>query len=267
MKIKDVFGCPYEDVPGSVTGLRIMLDEDETIGLGDKISIPMMDGTCLSREVRLIDPRRAGDFGIFSKQIQAEVDAGLCGVSRHRTSKVSGECSCSVYVMDVPCNEVETDRNIAARQIQEEQAEMIDLTPYREFGEGGEADSITAHTREGYTVPEKVLVYLQVGEAYMMCPGMYEHPFKPGVDLLGPYLYTDGRYFWDRDTWKYVLKYGLILPDDFIEHVMSDAGTAFIEKRLAQEDGWAAALKELKWREGMMCLLPDDAGNVPLEAF
>ena len=100
-----------------------------------------------------------------------------------------------------------------------------------------------------------------------MCPGIYNHPFKSDITLLGPYTYTDGYYIWDRDTWKYVIKYGLTLPEEFINHVMSEKGTAFIEKRIDESEKWSDVIKSWKKREGFMCMLPDNAGEIELEDF
>ena len=72
------------------------------------------------------------------------------------------------------------------------------------------------------------------------------HPFKEGKCLLGPYQYGDGKYAWHRDTWKYVVKYHLTLPEEFIEHVMSDAGTQFIEKVCCKADSWYQEVEALE---------------------
>lgn len=55
---------------------------------------------------------------------------------------------------------------------------IIPLTPYIELHDGEE--SIRDHVKEGYTVPHKVIEYLQTTTPFMMSPGIYEHPFKPG---------------------------------------------------------------------------------------
>lgn len=141
----------------------------------------------------------------------------------------------------------------------------ISLTPYREIVGGKE--SIYDHVQEGYSVPEKVIAYLRTSQPYVMSPGIYEHPFKKGCRLLGPYLYTDGTYCWDRDTWKYVVKYGLKLPQCFIDHVMSDEGTAFIEKCIEENPSWGNSINQWKERECLLCFLPDDAGDIDLEDF
>ena len=267
MKVDYVGGCPYEDNPGEVLNLTVILEDGEVIHLGDTIDILMMDDTYLQREVKMINPRYAGDYAAVSKKARAKVDAGEYGESKKKTTIVTGPCRCTLVVMNVPYHEVKTNDEIAARQAIEERRRLINLVPYREFAGGKHSDSITEHTQDGYTVPDKVLTYLQVGDAYMMCPGIYDHPFKPGTRLLGPYYYTDGIHYWDRDTWKYVLKYHVVLPECFINHVMSEAGTAFIEKRIAEEDAWSKSIKNWKKQEGVLCLLPDNAGSIPIEDF
>ena len=76
MKVDYVGGCPYEDNPGEVLNLTVILDEGEAVRLGDTIDILMMDDTYLQREVMLVNPRYAGDYAAVSKKMRAEVDAG-----------------------------------------------------------------------------------------------------------------------------------------------------------------------------------------------
>ena len=142
---------------------------------------------------------------------------------------------------------------------------MICLTPYKELHSGEE--SIYNHVHEGYGVPEKVIAYLRTTKPFLMSPGTYDHLLKEGTRLLGPYLYTDDTYYWDRDTWKYVVKYGLELPQAFIDHVMSEDGTKFIAQQSDANESWSAAMKEWKKKKGFLCLLPDDAGDKELKAF
>ena len=143
--------------------------------------------------------------------------------------------------------------------------DVISLTPYKELHDGKE--SIRDHVKEGYTVPDKVIEYLKTTTPFVMSPGIYEHPFKPGVRLLGPYWFTDGKYYWDRDTWKYVVKYGLVLPDDFIDHVMSEEGTAFLRKCKAEDESWSNVIKEWKEQPDSLCLIPDNIGDKKLKDF
>jgi len=142
---------------------------------------------------------------------------------------------------------------------------IVSITPYKELRGGKE--SIYAHIKDGYVVPNKVIVYLQTTEPFVMSPGIYEHPFKAGTRLLGPYLFTDGKYCWDRDAWKYVVKYGLVLPQEFIDHVMSDEGTAFLEKCAKGHNSLGKIIEKWKEQPNSICLLPENAGNIDLEDF
>ncbi len=142
---------------------------------------------------------------------------------------------------------------------------VISLTPYEELGQGEE--SIHDHIMDGYTVPTKVIAYLRTTKPYVMSPGMYNHPFRNDIELWGPYVYTDDLYNWDRDTWKYVVKYGLVLPQDFIDHVMSEEGTRFLEEQNVLQESWSKTID--KWTEetGMISYLYPDEGNTNLDDF
>ena len=141
----------------------------------------------------------------------------------------------------------------------------VSITPYKELHQGTE--SIHDYLDGTCKVPERVIAYLQRGNAGMVTMGVYEHPFIPGKRLLGPYRMTDGHYVWDRDTWKYVVKYGLTLPQDFIDHVMSDEGLQFLNRTSEEEQSWEDWIKDLKQREGVICFMPDNAGNIDIENF
>lgn len=161
---------------------------------------------------------------------------------------------------------VKIDEEITTRKFPEEQKEMVCISPFKEIHCG--EHSIFDYVQEGYTVPEKVIEYLRTTKPYMMCPGIYEHPFIEGKDLLGPYMYTDGHYWWDRDMWKYVLKYHVTLPQEFIDYVMSDSGTEFLKQCEIEEDSWSSKIKDWKKSEEQgLCLLPDDAGDKELADF
>jgi len=85
---------------------------------------------------------------------------------------------------------------------------------------------------------------------------------------LGPYLLTDNIYCWDRDTWKYVIKYGLELPQDFIDHVMSDEGTQYIEQQIdSNKSRLEPVVKQWKKSKGFNSLLPYDARDIELKDF
>ena len=136
----------------------------------------------------------------------------------------------------------------------------ICLTPYKELRLGNE--SIFDHIDHSFFVPDKIILYLQTKDLYFLSPGIYPHPFREDNNLLGPYVYTDGHYYWDRDTWKYVVKYGLILPEKFVDYVMSDEANIFLDQH-HNSDWWV----KLSKRENVLNLLPEDAGDIPLEQF
>jgi len=141
----------------------------------------------------------------------------------------------------------------------------ICITPYKEI-KGGEK-SIYDFIKNDYSVPNKVIEYLRTTKPFVMSPGIYKHPFKPEVDLLGPYMYTDVHYYWDRDTWKYVVKYGLTLPDEFVEYVTSGKGDSFLASFAKENPSWGKQIQKMKQGKNMMCFLPEDAGDIPIEKF
>ena len=142
----------------------------------------------------------------------------------------------------------------------------ICLSPYKELNFGDK--SIHDFVQEGYTAPDKVIAYLmKIRKPCLMSPGVYEHPFKPGTKLLGPYLCTDGKHIWDRDLWKYVVKYHVTLPQEFIDYVMSGEGDAVLNEYLDQPDTWADVFQKMRERDNGHCIRPDDAGDKDIDDF
>ena len=265
MEILSVAGCPYEDYEGQVLELHVRLEDGEAVHVGEKITIEMMDDTFIESEVKIINPKYAGDFSWVSKKAAEKVESGEYGMSKERVMSVKGPCIADFAVLDVPYHEVKTDEEINSRRLIEEMRKRICISPFREIHCGNK--SIHDYVQEGYTVPDRVIAYLRTTQPYLMSPGVYDHPFKPGKRLLGPYLYTDGKYYWDRDTWKYVIKYHVTLPQEFIDHVMSEEGASFIERFIDQSDSWSHAIKEWNKRHGYLCLLPSNAGSAELKDF
>lgn len=145
--------------------------------------------------------------------------------------------------------------------------DMICITPYIEIRGFGN-NSIYDYVDKNQIIDPDVIAYLQTTTPFMMSPGVYAHPFKQGVKLLGPYWYTDGTYVWDRDTWKYVVKYGLKVPDYFVEHVHSQKGKAFLDEFYKDTPSWKITL--YKWKKEKrfdIDCLPDDAGDKSIEDF
>ena len=265
MKVISVGGCPYEDYDGQILNLRIKLDEGEEICLNDTVSIEMMDDTYLEKEVLIINPRLAGDYQVISEKTKEKVQSGEYGASEKPTKKITGPCISDIVVKDVPYHDVKTDEEINARKMLEEIRKKVCLSPFKELCAGEE--SIYDYVVDGYTVPDKVIAYLQTTKPFMMCPGIYKHPFKPEKELLGPYFYTDGNYYWDRDLWKYVVKYHVTLPEEFVEYITSGAGDAFLEAFYNNPKSWSDTIKKWKNQGSGICLLPDNAGDNELSDF
>jgi len=228
--------------------LSIKTDKGETIHVGQKIFIKLADETYAEHEIaamrkRVLKPNTKRDKWI-------DVDS------------VSDGESCEVDVYGIK-GQVQTTDMLSFAEIQRITA-MKNIMPYKEI-QGGK-ESIYDHIDEHFTVPGKVIAYLQTTQPYLACMGIYKHPFK-NQELMGPYWYTDGEYFWDRDAWKYVVKYHVTLPQSFIDKVMSEEGTAFLEKCAEQDESWSKKIKELKEKPDTLCLMPENAGDYPFDRY
>ena len=228
--------------------LKIEADKGETIRLGQKISIMILDEDTMERieehEIASMHKWVLQPDGKHGDWI--DVEAVSDGQS----------CEADVYGIE---GRVQT-ANMPSPAEMRRLAAMINVTPYKEIN-GGE-ESID----ENFTVPEKVIAYLQTTQPHLVCMGLYKHPFKD-MQLCGPYWYTDGEYYWDRDAWKYVVKYHVTLPQNFIDKVMSDEGTAFLEKCAESDESWSKRIKELKESPATLCLMPENAGDFSLDEF
>jgi hypothetical protein len=254
MEIRHAYGCPYEDYEHGIMELDVQLEANETVSVGYMIRIEMMDDTFIEREVKIINPQYAGDFYPVSKKAR-ESDWGR---SKNPILSVTGECSCRLIVLDCQPSDVKTQENFDTKAFFDEMNSRFCLTPYTELRLGEE--SIYDNIDHSFSVPEKVILYLQTKELYFLCPGLYKHPFHEETTLCGPYAYSDGYYYWDRDTWKYVVKYGLTLPQQFIDYVMTDKATEFMNQKHNSD-------LHLAEKENTINLLPKDSGDIPLDQF
>ncbi len=244
-----------------VLNLRIRLEENERLAVGDTIVIPMMDGFTLEREIMVLPPKYAGDYAAVSKKTAQKVASGEWGTSKEPVLAIDGpEPHCDAVVIHVPYHEVRVEENIRVREFVEERRRKACLTPFKELRLGSE--SIYDWVEEGYTVPTKVIAYLKITEPGIMSPGIYEHPSKPGERLLGPYCYTDGHYWWDRDTWKYVTRHHVRLPQEFVDYVMSGAGDEFAREHIPWARSWFQHIEDGYGDTSRINLLPDDAGDI-----
>lgn len=128
LKITSVSGSAYEDNKGEVSILRVHLEKGEIIRRNEMISIEMMDDSFLEREVKIIDPKYAGDFYLVSKKMETEVKAGKTKYSDKLKEYVEGECNCTIVVKNVPCHEVKTDDEINARKLRAERERRFNLS-------------------------------------------------------------------------------------------------------------------------------------------
>jgi len=234
--------CPTNSI------LSIRLGPDEVLNIDDEISIQLMDRSFEKRQI--ISMRKW-------KQ----------GTKRGRwleVSSLSGGESGEIEIAGIASNRIYTTSHPSFDEM-DRMAKIINITPFKELRSG--KMSIYDYVEPGYQVPGVVIAYLQTTKPYLMSPGIYEHPFKPGHRLLGPYRYTDDKFCWDRDTWKYVVKYGLTLPQEFIDHVLSPAGIQFLEEFKRTNPSWESVIRSWTDQPGMLCLLPDNAGNKDLENF
>lgn len=228
--------------------IKIKTDENETIHVGQVISLKRTDGTFVECT---ISGMRKWEFKSGEKRGKwIDVDYVSNGES----------CEIDVYG-DIGFI---WDSSMPSLAEIERYANMINLMPYKEINGGDE--SIYDNVDENFSVPEKVILYLQTTQPHLVAMGIYQHPFKD-MTLLGPYWYTDGEYYWDRDTWKYVLKYHVKLPTVFINKVMSEEGTIFLEKCTESDCSWSKKIEAFKKEPNTLCLMSDNAGDIPLDEF
>ena len=230
--------------------ISISLEEGEALSVGDEIGVEMTDETLTFRKVLSIRKWSLPKNAARGKWVSVK--------------RFEGKGSCEVTVDRIHSSGIQTT-SMPSHEERRRWEKMICLTPYKEI-HGGEL-SIYDNVEEGYTVPDKVIAYLRTSKPFVMSPGIYPHPFKDGESLTGPYYYTDDKFYWDRDTWKYVVKYGLKLDQEFIYHVMSNEGTRFLEQYLESSEAWPEIIKRWKKREDFTCLLPDNGGDQELDDF
>jgi hypothetical protein len=70
-------------------------------------------------------------------------------------------------------------------------------------------------------VRKAICSHLEAGELYKTYRGFSWCRFECGVQSLGHREYTDGYWVWPEGLVHYVRIHGIILPDEFVEHVMA----------------------------------------------
>lgn len=98
---------------------------------------------------------------------------------------------------------------------------------YRELAGGSPTDpSIFDAPRGEHPDREALLEYLQFGELHVGCPGVVRDVYDPsGPPVAAAHELTDGMWVWPVAIAYYVLKYGLLLDEDFVAHARSRGWT------------------------------------------
>ena len=71
------------------------------------------------------------------------------------------------------------------------------------------------------TEKKKVLEYMKKGEIIAVAPAIIKDVINPEIRLPELFLMSDGKYEWRSDVIYYVEKYDMALPDEFVQHVLS----------------------------------------------
>ena len=76
-----------------------------------------------------------------------------------------------------------------------------------------------------------------------------------------------GRFWWDRNCWKYAAKYHVMLPQEFVEHVISGTGDKLLESYATDTSSWSDRIEEHCRNAPHGNVLPKSAGNLDLKDF
>lgn len=120
--------------------------------------------------------------------------------------------------------------------------------------------------KEGYQVPDKVIAYLCAGRSKGAVAHLMQHPFKSDKSI-SCHRYGDEMYTWYKDTWKFVVKYGLQLPKEFIDKVMSLESDIYFQNMIHILYGDKPLLEKHKQSLGYKCFLPSHSQLKELKDF
>ena len=70
---------------------------------------------------------------------------------------------------------------------------------------------------------EKVIKYMKKCKVVAVAPAIVRDIINPNNKIAELCLMTDGKYEWRSDIIYYVEKYDMELPEEFIQHVLSQA--------------------------------------------
>ena len=95
------------------------------------------------------------------------------------------------------------------------------LNQYEEFGPGMGFPSMKEFFQSGkYENQDKIVRYLRTGEPVMVQTMLPRDVFTGEPLGIEKVFINDGEYIWSSDLAYYVEKYNLLLPDEFIKHVL-----------------------------------------------
>lgn len=154
--------------------ITILADEGERISVGDSVQIELTDESFTEKTI--VSMRR----WCYPKGAKR-------GKWKHVNYIENGE-NAEATIENIRSSTIQTT-SVPSHVERKKWTRMICLTPFKEIHGGNE--SIYDYVEKGYSVPDKVIAYLRTAKPFLASPGIYEHPFKEGVTLLGPYLYTD----------------------------------------------------------------------------
>lgn len=92
----------------------------------------------------------------------------------------------------------------------------------KEFGYADQPSILELVGAEPHPRKAEIIAYLKRGKIVSACPSIWKDVFT-GEKINGEELMlSDGKYAWRSDVVHYVDKYNLSLPDEFVEHVLTD---------------------------------------------
>lgn len=76
-----------------------------------------------------------------------------------------------------------------------------------------------------------------------------------------------GRFWWDRNRWKYATKYHVMLPQEFVEYVILGTGDKLLESHATDTSSWSDRIEEHCRNTPHGNFLLKSAGNLDLKDF
>lgn len=113
---------------------------------------------------------------------------------------------------------------------------MIYIGKYNEFSPGrGFPSLVDSFSDTPYPEKYRVAAYLRNGKLMGLAGPLYHDIFTGEVILLDSVFRNDGVYSWPQVLAYYVEKYNLILPEDFMNHILSQNLSEYIKRHRYKE--------------------------------